>query len=159
MTAQNLATPEDLRPLLELINQAYEVEAFFIEGPRVGAADLLARIVAREIVVLRDGARLVAAAHVQCEDDVAHLGLVSVDPTLQGRGLGRQIVEEAELVACGRGATTMHLQVVHLRDELPPFYRKLGYAEYGTSDFDTKDTLLPVHFIDMKKPIEHSRAR
>jgi hypothetical protein len=44
--------------------------------------------------------------------------------------------------------------VVNLREELPPFYRRLGYVESGTENFPTgKPTHHPCHFLKMSKPL------
>jgi hypothetical protein len=48
----------------------------------------------------------------------------------------------------------MDLNVVNLREELPPFYRKRGYAEQGTAPFPgDAPTKLPCHFVRMSKPL------
>lgn len=152
MPTKHLALPEDLCAVEALINHAYEVEAFFVTGPRVQREDILRRISAGEVVTIRDAKRIVATAHVAVLGSCAHLGLVAVEPSMQSRGLGRRIVALAEELAHARGASEMRLQVVHLREELPPFYRSLGYREVGTSQFvESKGTIVPVHFIDMKK--------
>jgi hypothetical protein len=46
----------------------------------------------------------------------------------------------------------MDLQIVNLREELPAFYRKLGYEETGTAPFPTDVvTKLPCQFVKMSK--------
>jgi len=48
----------------------------------------------------------------------------------------------------------MDLRIVNLREELPAFYRKLGYMETGTEPFPSDlDTKLPCHFVNMSKPL------
>ena len=48
----------------------------------------------------------------------------------------------------------MDLQIVNLRTELPPFYRRLGYAESGEMPFAAEaKPKLPCHFIRMSKPL------
>jgi hypothetical protein len=48
----------------------------------------------------------------------------------------------------------MDINVVDLRTELPPIYRKLGYSVSGTSPLpDSIPTKLPCHFIQMTKPL------
>jgi len=36
---------------------------------------------------------------------------------------------------------------------LPPFYRKRGYVENGTTPFHDAETKIPCHFINMAKPL------
>jgi hypothetical protein len=46
----------------------------------------------------------------------------------------------------------MEIEVVNLRNELPPFYRKFGYVEHSTRAFpDDEHTSRPCHFIVMRK--------
>jgi hypothetical protein len=48
----------------------------------------------------------------------------------------------------------MEMLIVNLRTELPPFYRRLGYAESGTAPFpDNGRAKQPCHFIRMSKPL------
>ena len=48
----------------------------------------------------------------------------------------------------------MDLRIVNLREELPAFYRKLGYTETGTEPFpETEPTRLPCHLICMSKQL------
>jgi hypothetical protein len=48
----------------------------------------------------------------------------------------------------------MEIEVVNLREELPPYYRRLGYVERGTRPFpDVERTSRPCHFIVMDKDL------
>jgi hypothetical protein len=47
----------------------------------------------------------------------------------------------------------MDILIVNLREELPPFYRKRGYVENGTTPFPDVETKIPCHFINMAKPL------
>jgi hypothetical protein len=48
----------------------------------------------------------------------------------------------------------MDILIVHLREELPSYYKKRGYTENGTSPFPADvETRVPVHFINMSKPL------
>lgn len=49
---------------------------------------------------------------------------MAIKPELQGKGIGKLIVQHMEEVARKRGATTM---VLHAREHAVPFYQKLGY--------------------------------
>jgi hypothetical protein len=48
----------------------------------------------------------------------------------------------------------MDLRIVNVRQELPAFYRRLGYQETGTASFPSEvRTKLPCHFINMSKAL------
>ena len=53
-----------------------------------------------------------------------------------------------------KGARHADLRIVNLREELPPFYRHLGYVESGTEPFsEPAEATQPCHFILMTKPL------
>jgi GNAT superfamily N-acetyltransferase len=80
--------------------------------------------------------------------------MLSIDPPRQGRGLGARLIAEAEDYCRRARCTEMELEVVNLRIELPPFYRRFGYVERGTRPFtDTERASQPCHFIVMSKPL------
>jgi GNAT superfamily N-acetyltransferase len=80
--------------------------------------------------------------------------MLSVSPDIQGRGLARRIVAEVEERLLLAGCHALDIYVVNLRTELPPFYRKLGYVESGTSPFPHPDEATqPCHIIVMTKSL------
>ena len=83
-----------------------------------------------------------------------YFGMLAVDPSRQGSGVGRRLVEHAEQYARDQGCYVMDIRVVNLRTELPPFYRKLGYVERGTEPVDDPRALQPFHFILMSKALD-----
>ena len=51
-------------------------------------------------------------------------------------------------------AAFMDIHIVNLREELPPYYRRLGYVESGTLPFSDPDRASrPCFFIVMTKPL------
>lgn len=145
----------DTAAIVALINRAYEVERFFVEGPRTTEESIRGLIQKGEMLAL-DGnrAELFVTAHLRCDNKAGHLGLISVHPSSQREGLGRRIIAVAEGLASANGCQQMKLQVVNLRTELVSYYRDLGYRETGTSEFaDPQRALQPVHFIDMEKSL------
>jgi GNAT superfamily N-acetyltransferase len=136
-----------------LINQAYLVESFFVEGPRTSEESIRALIGKGEMLALDGNAtELFVTAHLRCAKSTGHLGLISVVPKNQGQGLGRRMIAVAEGLATAHGCQRMKLQVVNLRSELIAYYTDLGYRKTGTSEFAASErTLQPVHFIDMEK--------
>ncbi len=62
---------------------------------------------------------------------VATLGMLTVDPALQGGGLGRALIAAAEEHARRLGAATMEMSVISQRSELIAWYLRRGYALTG----------------------------
>ena len=155
-----VAGPADLAEVVRLVNQAYEVEAFFTDGPRTGLAEV-AELTSRGDFLVLDradgkpglaGACFVRIDRSERDGDRGFLAMLSVAPDLRGHGIGRRLVGVAEALCTARGCVTMALKVVNLREELPPWYRSLGYSEAGTSPYEDA-TKRPCHFIEMTKPL------
>lgn len=150
-----LVRPSDLPALVTLINLAYRVEDFFINGNRTNETDVRYELEHGLFIVAEDRAGdLAGCVHVAVRRDRGHFGMLSVHPAHQGSGLGKALVAAAEDHCREHGCTTMELEVVNLREELPPWYRRLGYVESGTSPFPAPEKQkLPCHFIVMSKPL------
>lgn len=149
------AAGADVSAITRLVNRAYEVEGFFVDGPRTSEAEIARLAAANQLVVL-DGAAggLAAAIQVDPSGERGYFGLLSVDPAFQGKGLGRRMVAVAEALCEAMGCRRMGLRVVNIREELAPWYRRLGYRETGaTAPFDDPRLKRPCHFVEMEKPL------
>ena len=118
-----------------LINAAFAVETF-IEGTRTDEVNLTEMMRRGEFLLGHDAAGgLLASVYVEQRGERGYLGMLAVDPQRQGLGLGRAMVEAAEQHCREKRCKAMDLTVLSLRPELPPFYRKLGYADSGVEEF------------------------
>lgn len=157
MIAIREARPGETATITALINRAYEVEAFFKVGTRTNEREIAGLLVRDSFLVAEDEShRVLGAVRVSANGSEGHLGMLAIEPSLQGNGLGRRMVAAAEAWALERGCTSMWLETVNLREELPPFYRKLGYEITGTQPWP-EDSLerisRPAHFILMSKAL------
>jgi GNAT superfamily N-acetyltransferase len=119
----------------EVSRQGWTTEADLLDGQRIDA-DMLHEDLARPrsaILIAEDGARMVACAHVAVEEDqAAYFGMFSVDPQIQGAGIGKIVLAEAERVAREDfGCASMRMTVIDCRDELIAFYERRGYRRTG----------------------------
>ena len=157
MSTCRRASERDIPALVQLINRAYEIEAFFVTGDRTDAAEVSGLFAAGDFIVLEvePGAPLVGCVYIAARPDArAYLGLLSVEPRAQKAGVGRRLVAAAEEHARGLGARVMDLVVVDLREELPVWYGKLGYRVSGEEPIPEEKTdrfTRPVKFVCMEK--------
>lgn len=129
--------------MLEIINAAFVVETF-IDGTRTNPKQLRALMRKGSFLVARDDAgSIVASIYTEVRGERGYFGMLSVDPSRQGTGLGRVMVQAAEESLRTSGCGHVDISVLSLRPELFPFYRKLGYAETGTDEYHTPELLKP----------------
>ena len=137
------ATLADVDSLVALVESAYRgdsskqgwtTEADMLGGRRTGADDVGAcidRANSRILIAERDG-ELLGCAHIAIEDGTGYFGMFSVSPTLQGGGIGKTLLAEAERVVRDEWhLPAMRMTVIDIRDELIAFYERRGYARTG----------------------------
>jgi GNAT superfamily N-acetyltransferase len=160
------AEASDAAAIATLVNRAYQVERFFVDGDRTDAAEVAALCARGEVFVLDgpDGA-VVAAIHVHARraddsrgDGVGEFGMLSVAPGFQGHGLGKRLIAVAEAYCAAMGCTAMGLHVVNLRSELEAWYRSLGYRPVATAPYLHRAAKQACHFVVMQKPLAQSMA-
>jgi predicted N-acetyltransferase YhbS len=129
------ATPDDRPAMISVINAAFAIETF-LEGTRTDDVRLTGMMETGSFLVAEDDAgRIIASVYVEIRGTRGYIGMLAVDPAVQGKGLGRAMVEAAEDHCRRLGCVAMDLTVLSLRPDLPPRYRKLGYVESGTEEF------------------------
>ncbi|MGJ5749721.1 ribosomal protein S18 acetylase RimI-like enzyme [Streptomyces puniciscabiei] len=137
------ATDADVDALVALIESAYRgdssragwtTEADILQGQRTDPEGVLEVIKAPEsrlLVVEQDG-RIVACCQLEHRGDHAYFGMFAVSPTLQGAGLGKTVMAEAERqVREAWGVAEMHMTVISVRDDLIAWYERRGYRRTG----------------------------
>ena len=149
------ASAQDAASIAALINAAFQVEAFFKIGDRTSIDEVRELMRSGEFLVLEDAEGLAGCVYLSVnQDSSAYFGMLSIDPSRQGKGLGRTLISAVESRARDQGSRRMDIHIVNLREELPPFYRRLGYVEHGTLPFsDSERSTRPCHFIVMTKSL------
>ncbi|HEX8054299.1 MAG TPA: GNAT family N-acetyltransferase [Thermoleophilaceae bacterium] len=79
------------------------------------------------VVCLRTG-RVLGTCRVLVRDGVARLGRMAVEPLARGRGIGGEVLAEAERAARVAGATRMRL---HAQSAAIGLYERAGYEQVG----------------------------
>jgi ribosomal protein S18 acetylase RimI-like enzyme len=140
-----MATAADAEAIAALVNRAYRPaageqgwthETGLVSGRRVTPEQLraLSGPSSRILLLCHEGA-IVSCVHLQCEEGTAHIGMLATEPRLQGAGLGKQMLQQAE--ACAREAfqaSVLTLSVLSARRELIAFYERRGYVAAGLEE-------------------------
>jgi ribosomal protein S18 acetylase RimI-like enzyme len=137
------ATAADAPALVALVNSAYRgesskagwtSEADLLDGQRIDVEALTETIARPGSVILvhvQDHAP-VACVHLERTGEDCYLGMLTVRPTTQGSGLGRQLLEAAECWASEHWSSlSMHMTVIEQRIELIAWYERHGYSRTG----------------------------
>ena len=181
------ASEVDYPAIVRLANRAYRgdgrtvgwnIEAGYLEGQRLDESLLQQELAAKprsHLLIVRDDADVHQGPEAgenpkgeltgmvwlhPISDQAWHLGLLTIRPESQSRGLGRTLLAAAEEFARQQGARRMYMSVIHLRDVLIAWYERHGYRRtgetepfpYGDERFGrpTRDDL---HFVVLEKEI------
>ena len=150
------ATPAELPTIAILMNRAFRntglnpaepaswnTEAPFLAGDRTTAAALAQDLAAKPHAhLLVAGSPVHASVWLEPHSpNLWYLGALTVDPTLQNAGLGRQLLTAAEEIAAAHGAHTVQITVINFRETLIAWYQRRGYVLTGeTRPFPYGDT-------------------
>lgn len=149
-----MAEAEDVEALVRLINAAFVVERPFIEGERIDPAGVRSYMEKGKFLVAKDATGLVGCVYIELRGKRGYLGLLAVEPTRQGGGLGRKLMDAAENYFRSAGCRAIDLRIISPRTPLPAFYAHLGYAQTGTAPCAPEVPVkLPCHYILMSKTL------
>ncbi|MDT0309924.1 GNAT family N-acetyltransferase [Streptomyces sp. DSM 44917] len=138
----------DVPALVALVESAYRGEAsragWTTEADLLGGRrtdeEAVRELLGQEgslLLAAERGGELVACCHLARRGDgpegaAAWFGMFAVRPGLQGGGLGRAVLAEAERRArAAWGAREMRMQVISARADLIAWYERRGYARTG----------------------------
>ncbi|MBV6441404.1 MAG: GNAT family N-acetyltransferase [Haliscomenobacteraceae bacterium CHB4] len=138
------ATPHDIPQLLSLINgafrgdtarQGWTHEADLLHGSRrTDEATLRSLMQIANAVVLKycnDSGEIEGCVFLNKKERGLYLGMLTVRPDLQGRGIGKKLLEAAEAHAREQGCQFIYMNVFSTRKELIAWYERLGYYRTG----------------------------
>ncbi|SMF12411.1 Pyrrolidone-carboxylate peptidase (N-terminal pyroglutamyl peptidase) [Tistlia consotensis] len=127
----------DWPALLDLVAASFAPMAGRIDPPSsadaLTAEALAGKARAERLLLVRDdaetgGGRPIACAFLRLDPDAAYVGKIAVAPALQGRGLARALLAEAERVAAAAGRPALTLQTrVELTDN-HRIFAALGFS-------------------------------
>ena len=137
------ATIDDISALTSLINRSYRgessrggwtTEADLLSGKRIDETGLTQLLNDPDslILIARSDETILATIHAHRENDTVHFGLFAVEPTSQGRGIGKALLSYAESEAQNQwGVNTAVMEVITQRSELIEYYERRGFVRTG----------------------------
>ena len=140
------AHPADVAAVVELVESAYRgessragwtTEAHLLDGQRTDSyevSSMIARTDSAVVLAERDG-ELLGCCHLERQKSgMAYFGMFAVRPVLQGAGIGRALVAEAQRRAAGWGCEQMRMTVIRQREDLLAWYGRLGFSPTGETE-------------------------
>ena len=134
----------DTVELTKLVNSAYRgessqkgwtTEAHLLDGIRIDEPTMLDYLQVDNTTILKytdEAGRILACVYLEIRDaNRLYLGMLTVSPTLQANGIGRQLLHEAEVWATNLGCHTIFMTVITTRLELIAWYQRRGYRNTG----------------------------
>jgi ribosomal protein S18 acetylase RimI-like enzyme len=149
--------PSDAQALEKLVNSAYRgdisrqgwtTEADLIDGTRTDAAALEALIKKPGVLVLKyvEDDRILGCVELNYLADGLYLGMLTVQPHLQGKGIGKELLQAAEAEARKQNCSRIFMTVISVRTELIAWYIRHGYSDTGKrKPFDFTDPRFGFH--------------
>jgi ribosomal protein S18 acetylase RimI-like enzyme len=164
------ATEDDIPVLVSLMNAAYRGDSS--KQGWTTEADMVAGDLRSDEKNIRELMQMAGTAFLkycneknetegcvflQKREGKLYLGMLSVSPALQAKGIGKKLMTAAEQYAIDRSCPAIFMRVISIRHELIAWYERQGY--YNTGQIqpfeDTKFGLakMPIEFIVLEKEI------
>jgi ribosomal protein S18 acetylase RimI-like enzyme len=169
------AVVADAAAIAVLVNSAYRgegskkgwtTEADLLGGQRTDQASIEQMIHAPQTTILKymdaTGA-ITGCVYLHCKKEKLYLGMLTVSPELQTRGIGKLLLKAAEKHASDNCCTAVTMTVISVRQELIAWYERHGYIPTGEKKPFPEDPAfgLPkqeLEFIVMEKEIGAGRG-
>jgi ribosomal protein S18 acetylase RimI-like enzyme len=164
------ATTQDVSALNKLINSAYRgesskkgwtTEANLLEGLRTTEEELTATILDPKNTILKyiENDQLIGCVLLIKKEQQLYLGMLTVLPELQNSGIGKKLLQQAEIHALALGLPKIIMTVISVREELLSWYKRNGYTDTGArepfpaSEVHVTISEQPLEFIVLEKRI------
>jgi REP element-mobilizing transposase RayT/ribosomal protein S18 acetylase RimI-like enzyme len=164
------ALPDDAPELSALVNAAYRgdtsrqgwtTEADLIEGTRTDA-ELLKEVIEKPgsmILKYVEDEKIIGCVELRKEGNKLYLGMLTVNPVIQGKGIGKALLKASEEEARRQQCRAIFMNVLTVRKELIDWYIRHGYHDTGSrKPFAFTDPRFgfpkqPLEFMIMEKEI------
>jgi GNAT superfamily N-acetyltransferase len=128
----DIATVEDIGSIKSMVDAAYSK---YIERlgklPAAMSTDYTKLVETRGVYVLRESGKVIGSILLSKDGDSIKVNNLVVDPTAQGKGYGRVLMEHAENMARVQGLAAVTLFTNEKMHENIALYAKMGFIETG----------------------------
>lgn len=165
------AAEEDIPSILALLNKSFRGEesqrGWTSEAHLIAGPDRTDEATIREVFhkpgsvffkYVNGEGTLIGCVNLQQEGENMYLGMLGVDPYLQGGGIGKKLMQVSGQYAKERGVRRIHMTVISVRQELIDWYKRQGYEDRGVrkefkEDGKSGKHLQKMEFIVLEKNI------
>lgn len=138
------AQEQHLPEILKLVNSAYRgesskkgwtTEANILDGQRIDLESLREIINTEDSMILiaedEDAEKIVGCVQLNKQGTDCYLGMLTVSPELQRKGIGKMLLQESEAFAEFWDCTHIVMTVIASRSELIKWYEGHGFKKTG----------------------------
>ncbi len=164
------STITDASELNKLINSAYRgeyskkgwtTEADLLDGLRTDQTlvEEIIRKESAEILIYLENQKILGCVRLDNKGTKLYLGMLTVEPSNQNKGIGKKLLNAAEEEARHQGCSSIYMTVISVRAKLIAWYNRHGYIDTGKRiPFDSSDPRFGIpktklEFIVMEKEI------
>jgi len=164
------ATIKDISQLILLVNSAYRgekskqgwtTEASIIQGDKRVDEHSLHEMLQKPgavILLYKEEEILLGCVYLEKQESKLYLGMLSVDPTIQGGGIGKKLLAAATEHALKMNCNSIMMSVISIRHELIAWYERHGYAKTAErkpfpGDGKYGKPVQPLEFIVLEKKL------
>lgn len=161
---------DEIDALINLVNSAYRgesskkgwtTEADLLDGLRTNREAVEAMMQKPGTILLsakNELNRLVGCVYLEIQGQQLYLGMLTVAPDLQAKGIGKKLLMAAERYALEINCTSIIMTVIDKRLELINWYKRKGYQSTGETKPFPDDRAFgipkqPLQFIVLEKRI------
>lgn len=122
--------------------QGWTTEADLLDGTRTDAAALqdIIRLPGHCILKYVEAGKILGCVELRNEGKKLYLGMLTVMPNLQGKGIGKELLKAAELEGKKQNCQSIFMTVISVRKEIIEWYERHGYKNTGEhKPFDISD--------------------
>ena len=138
------ALTEDIPVLVALMDSAYRgeeskkgwtSEADLLLGEKRTDETIVANLMQNPGAVflkyINDDEKIEGCVFLRKEEKKLYLGMLCVSPLAQAKGIGKQLMNQAEEYARQIDCTSVYMSVISIRQELIAWYERKGYMKTG----------------------------